>query len=313
MSGSFANILPSVCEYFDLGDVQAFKSAGGYANQNLVIETCKGSFLAKSLLEHGPDELNSEALYLERIAQTGYPCPRYLTGRDGGYLFQSEDQSVALMRYVDGEISDQISVAQTEQLGAVLARLHLIDGESLPARNTWWADGFLKNSLAYAKTRFDTEVLRQLENEHAALEHFEAEELPGSIVHGDPWPGNVLFEGDRLVALIDWEETTLGVAIFDLAYLAIHGCLSGRTFDQNQYDALISSYQSVRALSSLEGQLFGHAIRRVAYTNYLWLLLKAEPGQVSAGEHWAIEWYRGLELERLTVQSPRGSTTADTL
>jgi aminoglycoside phosphotransferase (APT) family kinase protein len=37
------------------------------------------------------------------------------------------------------------------------------------------------------------------------------------LLHGDYWPGNVLFQGANLTAVIDWEEAAQGDPLFDLA------------------------------------------------------------------------------------------------
>ena len=37
------------------------------------------------------------------------------------------------------------------------------------------------------------------------------------LLHGDFWPGNVLWRDGRLAAVIDWEDATLGDPLADLA------------------------------------------------------------------------------------------------
>ena len=37
------------------------------------------------------------------------------------------------------------------------------------------------------------------------------------VLHGDYWPGNVLWQDGRLVAVIDWEDASLGDPLADLA------------------------------------------------------------------------------------------------
>ena len=41
------------------------------------------------------------------------------------------------------------------------------------------------------------------------------------FLHGDVWPGNVLWNGDRCVGLIDWKEAGVGHPGVDLAYLRL--------------------------------------------------------------------------------------------
>ncbi|MEM9159893.1 MAG: phosphotransferase, partial [Verrucomicrobiota bacterium] len=40
---------------------------------------------------------------------------------------------------------------------------------------------------------------------------------PLSLVHGDYWPGNVLWKDEQLIAVIDWEETCIDDPLIDLA------------------------------------------------------------------------------------------------
>src|SRR5690606_20855011 len=42
---------------------------------------------------------------------------------------------------------------------------------------------------------------------------------PGAaaLLHGDYWPGNVLWRAGRLAAVIDWEDAALGDPLADLA------------------------------------------------------------------------------------------------
>ena len=115
----------------------------------------------------------------------------------------------------------------------------------------------------------------ELERRVLSLKRWESEELPVSIVHGDPWPGNTLYSGQSLVALIDWEEVTLGPAIFDLAYVAMCSCFPDGNYDPAIFDALIASYVETRALSDSERRCFPDALQRVACTCCLWLILRS--------------------------------------
>jgi aminoglycoside phosphotransferase (APT) family kinase protein len=48
-----------------------------------------------------------------------------------------------------------------------------------------------------------------------------------SLCHGDAGPGNFLFEGDRVTALLDWEFAHLGDASDDLAWVSVRAHLLG--------------------------------------------------------------------------------------
>ncbi|MCW3055005.1 MAG: phosphotransferase family protein [Chthonomonadales bacterium] len=40
---------------------------------------------------------------------------------------------------------------------------------------------------------------------------------PSVLLHGDYWPGNTLWQGEELVAVIDWEDAAIGDPLIDLA------------------------------------------------------------------------------------------------
>jgi aminoglycoside phosphotransferase (APT) family kinase protein len=46
------------------------------------------------------------------------------------------------------------------------------------------------------------------------------------LLHGDPWPGNLLWIGDTCVGLIDWKEAGVGHAGVDLAYLRFSAAMN---------------------------------------------------------------------------------------
>jgi aminoglycoside phosphotransferase (APT) family kinase protein len=47
------------------------------------------------------------------------------------------------------------------------------------------------------------------------------------LCHGDAGPGNFLFEGERVTALLDWEFAHLGDPLDDLAWVAVRAHLLG--------------------------------------------------------------------------------------
>jgi aminoglycoside phosphotransferase (APT) family kinase protein len=44
-----------------------------------------------------------------------------------------------------------------------------------------------------------------------------AEPNPAVLLHGDYWPGNIMWRDGRLVAVVDWEDARLGDPMADLA------------------------------------------------------------------------------------------------
>lgn len=45
-----------------------------------------------------------------------------------------------------------------------------------------------------------------------------------TLLHGDYWPGNLLWRGNEIVALLDWEDAALGDPLSDLAAARVELC-----------------------------------------------------------------------------------------
>jgi homoserine kinase type II len=71
------------------------------------------------------------------------------------------------------------------------------------------------------------------------------------VVHGDLFRDNVLWAGDDLVALLDWESASDGISIYDLAVTLLAWCC-GSALDWSLARALVHGYQTERAIDERE-------------------------------------------------------------
>jgi aminoglycoside phosphotransferase (APT) family kinase protein len=71
-----------------------------------------------------------------------------------------------------------------------------------------------------------------------------------ALLHGDFWPGNILWRDSKLVAVIDWEDATLGDPLTDLAIsrldvLWIFGLDAMRSFTQHYISMMAIDYSNL--------------------------------------------------------------------
>jgi aminoglycoside phosphotransferase (APT) family kinase protein len=139
----------------------------------------------------------------------------------------------------------------SEQLVDVLARLHSVDYEAVGLGEFGRPDGFLARNVrrwgkqwAANKTRdipAIDELVRRLD---AAL----PESGPPSIVHGDYRLDNTMLASDdpgRVVAVLDWEMSTLGDPLTDLGLFLVYSGAGGE----------VAGVRSVSAVSEVGGFL----------------------------------------------------------
>ncbi|WIX77966.1 phosphotransferase family protein [Amycolatopsis carbonis] len=107
-----------------------------------------------------------------------------------------------------------------------LVDLHAVDPQAVGLGDFGRPDGFLERQLRRWKKQLDGSRSRDLPGADELHESLAAKlpaSGPATIVHGDYRLDNVLVDGDdRITAVLDWEMSTLGDPLTDLALLVAY-------------------------------------------------------------------------------------------
>src|SRR6185312_7170448 len=77
--------------------------------------------------------------------------------------------------------------------------------------------------------------------------------LPSGLIHQDLFPDNVLVDGGgALVAVLDFEQATWGMYVYDLAVAINAWCWTGSRIHKPAVDALLAAYEALRPLDHSE-------------------------------------------------------------
>lgn len=133
------------------------------------------------------------------------------------YLFDDSGEALPtpylVMELVNGTttVDDRDLPRALRQMAAFLAELHALDLESsrLPALPE------LEDPAASLPAHLPPGGLAA--NLRSLLPAATERRNPASLLHGDYWPGNLLWRDGRLVAVVDWEDATYGDPLSDLA------------------------------------------------------------------------------------------------
>ncbi|MBY9078786.1 phosphotransferase [Paenibacillus sp. HN-1] len=91
--------------------------------------------------------------------------------------------------------------------------------------------------------------------------------LTAGWAHLDLWADNLLFEGDALAAIVDFDRARYSFPALDLGRAVLSGTLSERGFRKDAVVAFIEGYRNVRSLPP--GSLF-RAIKYVWCIESFW-------------------------------------------
>lgn len=218
------------------------------------------------------EDVRYEAQLLAHVAAHGVTTPRPFVTDDGEPYCVHRGRYITLFPRVDGEHRDLTKRTERDlaAVGRALAVLHEA-GADFPRRR--------ESRYAFARIverrRFDIPAqvpadiaagLADVDDELGRLASLARERaaLPRGVIHGDLFPDNVLWDGERLAALLDFEQASDGTLLYDLAVVLNAWCFGEDDFDRALCRALFAGYQDERPLDAAERRLLGAEARFAA-------------------------------------------------
>ncbi len=227
--------LAAIADAFDLGRVLRWKTvAAGTINSNYGLITEFHRVFVRVNEGKSQDDVAWEAQLVHALAGHGLATPPPRAARDGRHYAPLRDKWISVFDWVDGRHRMEVTPAIATALGAQLATLHRI-GLALPA--AWRRASIYDHAHLVARYRgfagsADPELAAAIAilGEELALAESAAEVLAAArhgMIHGDLFRDNVLWDGDRLVAILDFEQASGGSLVYDLAVCINDWCWDG--------------------------------------------------------------------------------------
>jgi aminoglycoside phosphotransferase (APT) family kinase protein len=237
------------------GVLSAIAIAGGKSNLTYEVTNGAQSWIVRrpppgQLLATAHD-MSREYRVMQALARTAVPVPRmFAICADesvlGAPFYVMEKVNGRPFRYVDdiAPLGRERTRAISETLVDTLAALHAVDPVATGLQDLGRPDEFLLRQANRWKKQLDSSGTRDLpaadELYRRLVAHVPAQ-APTGIVHGDYRLDNVLIDKtDTLAAVIDWEMSTIGDPLTDLALMVVYGRL-GEIATQRQVPDVASA------------------------------------------------------------------------
>jgi len=223
--------------------------AGGRSNISYKLTDASGSnwVLRRPPLGHimpSAHDMGREFRVLSGLNSVSFPTPKAQ-----GYC---DDETVIgakfmLMDFVDGRVIESAETAATlsnvqaseisQNLVDTLANLHRVDPSAAGLDQLGRPEGYLQRQVKRWGEQWQltkTRELAEIEELHTWLEGAISKlptNLPSAIVHGDYRIDNVILDPktSEIIAVLDWEMSTLGDPISDLAISLVYWSQAGDT------------------------------------------------------------------------------------
>lgn len=216
------------------GPLRAKKFSGGQSNPTFRLEAASGDYV---LRRKPPGQLLKSAHAVEReyrvmhaLRDTGVPVPRmYHLCEDEGII----GSTFFIMDFVPGRVFWSAALPGLEpaargacydEMNRVLAAIHSVDVSAAGLADYGKAGSYFQRQIGRWSQQYrasETEAIEAMETLMGWLPtHTPKDDERVSLTHGDYRLDNFIFhpEQARIVAVVDWELSTLGHPVADLAY-----------------------------------------------------------------------------------------------
>ncbi len=246
----------ALCAAFGLPAPQGIEGiAGGSVNSNFALRIPAGRVFCRLYEERDLAGAEREAAMLGRLAEAGVPTPAPLARASGSFVLTVRGKPAALFPWRDGHIRCQASVTPEDAfcVGEALARVHAA-GQHEAAEPSRFGLSELMGRLERIERSGDTRFAPLVPRLRALLDGTHASRdpgLPSGLIHGDLFRDNVLWDGPRLSALLDFESACLGSYAYDLMVTVLSWCF-GDDLDRGLASAMRAGYERGRPLTPAE-------------------------------------------------------------
>ena len=189
--------------------------SGGFSTDVFLLELTKSENISKLVLrmEAGlPSENSAKTEYklLECIKETTIPSavPVYLDS-SGSHL----GRPFFISSYIEGtqNLGSKDDAFFIETIANQLKNIHMVNTDNLP-KLPLRVDP-LEGLLDYLPKKDNWIEIREYIKELS----FEKYNADFKLLHGDFWPGNLLWKSDNIVGVVDWDYAAIGDPLYDLA------------------------------------------------------------------------------------------------
>jgi len=210
---------------------------------------------------------------LSKLKPTNVPVAPVLETMKGMYYVEMNKAYYCLYPFVDGSNINNFYIQEGKKivsnLGTSIAVLH--EGlKQLSYSNDFSSDIFFKRTFddglysicLYEK---DNNIISMMKAIVLECKNHQSkfDELPVQIIHGDLHSGNILYGDQRVNAFIDFELSTTGYRMYDLAFLMVDILMQGFQKESDEQwlflcNKLIENYHKQSTISGAELQTLWH-------------------------------------------------------
>ena len=240
---------------YNLGNlVEYTEIAEGSENSNLVIVTSKGKYILTIFEKRVKEQDIPFFIELKLLLfESGLPVPLPIADCNDVYINRIKNKPAIIVSFVQGcSIYKDITSEHCYQLGTVLAQIHkrTIKYKLKRVNNLGiqYLQGYFE-AIANYMAQDDRNIISVAIQ---AINQYEFRDLRTGIIHGDLFPDNVFFIGNKISGIIDFYFASNDFLAYDLAICINAWCFEKQTINHDKSKHLITGYNDTMQLTEKE-------------------------------------------------------------
>lgn len=237
----------------------------GVSNTNYIIVTNKAQYILRVCRFAVKNQVTNSVQFMFLEHGLSYCLPKVIPTIDGKLTTAYQQNPTFLMTLVPGKEVEARNVMnkQIKSLGESLAELHKLKCNFSEISYTLTHEHVFNAYDEYVMKLVDrvneSEVIDSyislMQKQHDILVNKIPKiikRLPRGVVHNDLTAENVLFVGEKVSSIVDWEEVGDGILIFDIARAINAWFFSNGKFQIESIKSFINAYQKIRVFTNYE-------------------------------------------------------------
>ena len=278
LTGADVDLLRRV---YDIGEWFTWdRTPTGYTNHSFFIATSTGKYVLRRSnmdwkIRKGGDAMRFEVRLIDHLRERGYPAPQIIPTREGDRHFTHQGAFYLMTAFIAGDPYEEGNTAHLLAAGEALGRYHrlvrtlsgpsyasapILEPRAISALDR--AEHLVAPFLSAGERRHLRNQTSYLRSQVASIPRAVAEGYPAlnkQVIHGSFSQSCLIFAGDALTGVLDYDRARFEAVVTDLAIAIRSFCLhSGRDerywidFDYTRCRDLLAAYQEVELLPEEE-------------------------------------------------------------
>ncbi len=243
--------IKEILKEYNLGDFKSKKLVYNAWNISYKVVTTNGTYLVKYLNFHDKELLDRELSILSSLDKN-IPLVFPIYSKEGKAHITYNGKYVLIFNFIKAKPvlkGEQLKERALKDLGRYYGLIHKTQITGMPTEGIY--DEMVSFFSKLPESSEEYKIAQRTIN-YLKRRGFDRANLEKGFIHADLHTENLLVNDDKIVAILDFEESRIGPYIFDLGYSILDTCWVGNGLSQHRIKVLLDGYESVRKLTPIE-------------------------------------------------------------